>query len=92
MAFVYRKTQKLGKIQFIAGPEGFTLCRRDEYGVVNLKKKVMVKGTNLYREFRLRLEARKLTEAYNLLKGRGLVSWAAYEEHRESIKGSSACS
>ncbi|TVU16590.1 hypothetical protein EJB05_40161 [Eragrostis curvula] len=40
-AFVYRKTQALGKIQFIGGPKGFTICRRNEYGIVNLKKKCM---------------------------------------------------
>ncbi|TVU16621.1 hypothetical protein EJB05_40194 [Eragrostis curvula] len=61
-AFVYRKTQALGKIQFIGGPKGFTICRRNEYGIVNLNKKGMVKYTLLYREFLLRLTARAITQ------------------------------
>ncbi|TVU44583.1 hypothetical protein EJB05_04028, partial [Eragrostis curvula] len=88
MGFAYRKTQKLGKVQFIAGPEGFTLCRHDEFGIANLKKRCMVKQTNLYREFMLRLRARKITQEYYDLTKQGLFSWPAYMEHRESIQAS----
>ncbi|KAK3141142.1 hypothetical protein QOZ80_4BG0330070 [Eleusine coracana subsp. coracana] len=82
--------RKLGKIQFIAGREGFTLCRHNEYGIINLKKKVMVKCTYLYHELMLRLDARKATEMYIILKEKGMFSWPAYKEHRESIQKSFA--
>jgi hypothetical protein len=35
-----------------------------------------------------RVEARKITDQYVLLKRKGLLSWAAYKEHRESIQAS----
>ncbi|PUZ49513.1 hypothetical protein GQ55_7G332000 [Panicum hallii var. hallii] len=91
MAFYYRKTQKLARFQFMATREGrFTLCRHDEYGISDVKKRVMLKKTYVYRELMLRLRARKITAEYYSLKQRGLFSWAAYQEHRESIQNSFA--
>ena len=81
-----RKTQKLGRLQFIVTPQRFTLCRRDEHGITNLKKRVVVKSSYLHRECKLRLKARKITQEYILLKQQGLHSWAAYKEHGESIQ------
>lgn len=67
----------MGKVVFIAGPKGFTLCRRDEYGIViNLKKNVMVKCTNLYHELMLRLKARRATGEYYILKEKRHVELA----------------
>jgi len=39
-------------------------CRYDEYGIGDLKRRVMIKCTYLYRELMLRLNARKITETY----------------------------
>lgn len=50
----------------------------------------MVKGTYLYREFMLRLDVRRLTQQYYDLKEQGLHTWAAYDEHKKSIKASFA--
>lgn len=42
------KKYKLGKIQFIGGRKGFTLCRCNEYGITNLKENRLVKTTSTY--------------------------------------------
>lgn len=81
-----RKIHRLGKIHFIVGSKGrLTLCRRDEYGITDLNRRVMIKETYLYRELRLRLDRRKLTAEYLDLKKQGMLSWEAYNEHREDI-------
>jgi hypothetical protein len=84
------KKYKLGKIQFIGGRKGFTLCRCNEYGITNLKENRLVKTTSIYREYRLRIDSRALGQEYHDLSKQGFQSWAAYKEHRESIKASVA--
>lgn len=84
-----RVTQKLGKTQFIVGSKGFTLCRRNEFGTINLQQKVMIKQTNLYREWMLRIDSRKIAEEYYNWELKGMLSWEAFKENRESIKRSS---
>ncbi|KAJ1272877.1 hypothetical protein BS78_06G236300 [Paspalum vaginatum] len=65
-----------------------TIVRHDEYGITDLRRKVPIKRTNLFREVKLRIRARVLTREYFGLKAKGMHSWEAYEEHRESIKRS----
>jgi hypothetical protein len=65
--------RKLGKTQFIVGGrKGFTICRRNEYGLINLKKKCVVKETHLYRELLLRLRVRPITQEIYDLRKKGL--------------------
>jgi hypothetical protein len=78
----------LGKTQFVVGSKGFTLCRRNEFGTINLQRKVMIKQTYLYREWMLRIESRKITEKYYNLEEKGLLGWEAFKENKESIKKS----
>jgi len=78
----------LGKTQFIVGSKGFTLCRRNEFGTINLQRKVMIKQTYLYREWILRIDSRKIAEKYYHLEEKGLLGWEAFKENRESIKKS----
>lgn len=81
----YRKTIPLRKIQFIGGPRGFTLCRRDEYGVTRLKDRRMLKTTSLHREFKLRTDSRTLSQEYYDLREQGLGKWPAFKEQRKSF-------
>ena len=60
-------------------------CRYDEYGIGDLKRRVMIKCTYLYRELMLRLNARKITETYYIWKEKGMFNWKAYRKHIESI-------
>jgi hypothetical protein len=79
-----RKTYKLGKIQFIVGSKGLTLCRHDPYGITDLNRRVMIKKNN--REVMLRINARKITAEYFDLNKKGLLSWEAYKEHKKTSK------
>lgn len=54
------------------------LCRRNEYDIINLKRKAMIKYNYLYRELMLRYEARKITDKYFHLKEKGMFDWEAY--------------
>lgn len=78
----------MGKTGFIVGSKGMILCRRNEYGISNVKRGVMIKPTYLCRELILRLVSRKITEEYLLLEEKGMLNWEAYKENRESIEKS----
>lgn len=62
------------------------LSRRDEYGTADLKRRVMIRCTYLYREVMLRLNARRITEEYYCLKEKGMFAWEAYGKHKEASK------
>ena len=68
--------------------QALILCRRDEYGITNLNRRAMIKYTYLYRELMLCLDARKITETYYYLEEKGMFSWEAYKEHKDSIQKS----
>jgi hypothetical protein len=68
--------------------QALILCRHDEYGIGDLKRRVMIRQTYLYRELMLRLNARKITDTYFCSKEKGLFNWKAYKKHKESIQKS----
>lgn len=70
-----------GQIQNQTSP-----CRRNEFGVSNVKQRTMIKCTYLYRELMLRLKARKITYNFYRLREKGMLNWRAYGKHRESIQ------
>ncbi|KAF8673768.1 hypothetical protein HU200_010626 [Digitaria exilis] len=48
----------------------------------------MIRCTYLHRELMLRLDARRITEKFYLLKEKGMFSWKAYKKHKENIQKS----
>jgi hypothetical protein len=65
--------------------QALILCRYDEYGIGDLKRRVMTKKTYLYRELMLRLNATKIIEKFYIWKEKGMFNWKAYGKHKESI-------
>lgn len=66
--------------------QALILCRYDDYGIGDLKRRVMTKKkTYLYRELMLRLNATKITEKFYIWKEKGMFNWKAYGKHKESI-------
>ncbi|KAJ1297427.1 hypothetical protein BS78_01G375400 [Paspalum vaginatum] len=65
-----------------------TVICHNEYGITDLRRKVTIKPTYLFREVRLRLEARLLSRQYTSLIAEGMRGWEAYKEHQESFKRS----
>jgi hypothetical protein len=68
--------------------QSLALCRHDEYGIGNLKRRVMIKQSYLYKELMLRLEGRKITEKYYCLNEKGMFNWKTHGKHKESMRKS----
>lgn len=80
--------RRTGKVARFRTKHTLILCRRNEYGIADVKRRVMIKYTYLHRELMLRLDGRRITEKFNRPKEKGMFNWKAYKKHRESIRKS----
>lgn len=78
--------RKTGRVAKFRTKQILILCRRNEYGITDIKRNSMIKYTYLYRELMLRLDARKITEKFYRWKEKGMFDWKAYQKHRESFR------
>uniref|UniRef100_A0A0D3G1C8 Uncharacterized protein n=1 Tax=Oryza barthii TaxID=65489 RepID=A0A0D3G1C8_9ORYZ len=84
------RRRSIKKNKFFVGTKILTFCRRDEYGITDMPRQVMIKQTYLFRELKLRFAGRRIDNEMKILHEQGMYDWEEYNEHKTNIEVSIA--